>query len=127
MRVTAARPEFAPGVLQRLAQFAPPSLDALPFAPVLTPVVSNLAVQPYPDDPGQYAMLLHAQIFNPVRWTETVQYFNANGVTHLLEIGPGKVLRMLTAKISREIKTMNIEYESELDALASWLAEVPAA
>ena len=104
-----------------------PLLDSLPFAPAVVPVISNLTVQPYPGEPEGYPMLLHAQIFNPVRWTETVQYFNANGVTHLLEIGPGKVLRMLTAKISREIKTMNIEYESELDALASWLAEVPAA
>jgi [acyl-carrier-protein] S-malonyltransferase len=98
-----------------------PMLQSLPFAKTLTPVISNLAVQPYPDDPAQYSMLLHAQIFNPVRWVETIQYFAANGVTHVLEIGPGKVLRMLSMKTCRELKAMNIELEADIEPLVAWL------
>jgi [acyl-carrier-protein] S-malonyltransferase len=98
-------------------------LAEIPFQPTQTPVIANLTVSPYPADPAEYKLILHAQIFNPVRWTETVQYLAAHGVTHLLEVGAGKVLRMLTVKIAREIKTANIENASELEQLKGWLGE----
>jgi [acyl-carrier-protein] S-malonyltransferase len=104
-----------------------PLLQALPFSATHVPVISNLAVQPYPADPVQYPLFLHAQIFNPVRWVETVQYFVAQGVTHVLEVGPGKVLRLLAVKTSRELKTLNIELEADLEALAAWLGAAGAA
>lgn len=104
-----------------------PILGSLPFKTPRTPVISNLAVQPYPEDPAQYHLLLHAQIFNPVRWVETMQYFAAQGVTHLLEVGPGKVLRMLAVKTNRELSSMNIEFEAELDGLVAWLQGAEAA
>ena len=104
-----------------------PRLDGLPFRPAQVPVIANLTVQPYPADPLEYPLLLHAQIFNPVRWTETVQYLAASGVTHMLEVGAGKVLRMLAVKITKDLKTTNIEYLTELAQLQSWLAEAEAA
>ena len=100
-----------------------PRLKEIAFAATNTPVVANLTVQPYPADASQYPLVLHAQIFNPVRWTETVEYFAGNGVTHLLEVGPGKVLRMLTPKISRAIRAFNIESISQVGDLENWLAE----
>jgi len=103
-----------------------PRLQALPFAATQVPVIANLTVQPYPVDPAQYPLLLHAQIFNPVRWTESVQYMAASGVTHMLEVGAGKVLRMLAVKITKDIKPTNIEYSNELDQLKAWLAEAQA-
>ena len=100
-----------------------PRLDGLEFKPAAVPVVANLTAQPYPSDPAQYPLMLHAQIFNPVRWTDTVRFFHEQGVTHLLEVGPGKVLRMLTMKIERSIKAFNIELEAEHGKLNEWLAE----
>ncbi len=85
-------------------------LEETSFRPVATPVVANLTAEPYPDDSHTYYKVLHAQIFNSVRWTETVQYFAAQGVTHLLEVGPGKVLRMLTPKITRMSKPQSGEH-----------------
>ena len=103
--------------MNRLAEIA--------WRPPRVPVVANLTVHPYPGDTAQYPLILHAQIFNPVRWAETVRYFAASGVTHLLEVGPGKVLRMLTPKITKEIATFNIETEAELGALHEWAAAIP--
>jgi [acyl-carrier-protein] S-malonyltransferase len=99
-----------------------PRLTALEFAVPRIPVVANLTVQPYPADTMEYAKILHAQIFNPVRWTETVQFFAMNHVTHLLEVGPGKVLRGLAMKTARELKTMNLESEADLGRVADWAA-----
>ncbi|MCB1221123.1 MAG: ACP S-malonyltransferase [Planctomycetales bacterium] len=101
-----------------------PMLDGTAFATTELPVVANLTVQPYPTDPMQYAMHLHAQIFNPVRWTDTIAWFAASGVTDLLEIGPGKVLRMLTVKTNRDIRTYNVDARSDAEGLAAWLEEL---
>jgi len=100
-----------------------PRLSEIEFRPPQVPVIANLTVEPYPDDVAQYPLLLHAQIFNPVRWTETIEYFRDHGVTHLLEIGPGKVLRMLAMKTARELKTYNIDTVDDLQGLRAWLEE----
>lgn len=100
-----------------------PWLARIPFLRAETPVLANLTAEPYPGTPEQYPLLLHAQIFNPVRWVETIEYFTARGVTHLLEVGPGKVLRMLSVKTAKDIKMMNIDLENDHDALRGWLAD----
>lgn len=41
------------------------------------------------------------QLYSPVRWSETVQWFEANGVTEYIECGPGKVLAGLNKRINR--------------------------
>jgi [acyl-carrier-protein] S-malonyltransferase len=101
-----------------------PTLDQAEWQPVREPVIANLTVQSYPEDTEQYPLLLHAQIFNSVRWTDTVQVMASHGVTHLLEVGPGKVLRMLAMKTIRDIQTFNIEEPEQLDALEDWLRGV---
>jgi [acyl-carrier-protein] S-malonyltransferase len=98
-----------------------PRLNETHFRPTTVPVIANLTVQPYPGDTAQYPMLLHAQIFNPVRWTETIEYFASQGVTHMLEVGPGKVLRMLAPKITRDIKCANVDRLADLESLSEWL------
>jgi [acyl-carrier-protein] S-malonyltransferase len=67
-------------------------------------------------------VILTAQICNSVRWTETVQYLAENGVTHLLEIGPGKVLRTLTPKITSEIQAISLEKVEQLETVRSLLS-----
>jgi [acyl-carrier-protein] S-malonyltransferase len=100
------------------------SLEAVDWHPTREPVLANLTVQPYPDDPADYPMLLHAQIFNSVRWTDTIQLMAHRGVTHLLEVGPGKVLRMLAMKTVRDMQTFNIEEPDQVDSLDDWLRGV---
>jgi [acyl-carrier-protein] S-malonyltransferase len=117
---------FHSGLMVPAADGLKPRLQQLSFSEPRVPVVANLTVQPYPADTAQYPLLLHAQIFNAVRWTETVQLFAARGVTHLLEVGPGKVLRMLVPKITKEIKAFNIDVEADREKLAEWLEQMQA-
>ncbi|MBU2674578.1 MAG: ACP S-malonyltransferase [Hafnia sp.] len=39
------------------------------------------------------------QLYSPVRWSESVEFMAGEGVEHLLEVGPGKVLTGLTKRI----------------------------
>lgn len=56
------------------------------------------------------------QLYNPVRWTETVELIAEKGITQLLEIGPGKVLTGLTKRISKEMNAAAINDIASLDA-----------
>ncbi|GKX49751.1 ACP S-malonyltransferase [Budvicia aquatica] len=66
-------------------------------APQIT-VINNVDVKAETD---AYAIrhALVRQLYNPVRWTETVERMAAENMTYLLEVGPGKVLTGLTKRI----------------------------
>ncbi|AOV96635.1 malonyl CoA-acyl carrier protein transacylase [Edwardsiella hoshinae] len=74
------------------------ALKAIPFMAPHCPVINNVDVQPANDAEAIRDALVR-QLYNPVRWTETVQQMASDGVTQLLEIGPGKVLTGLTKRI----------------------------
>lgn len=52
---------------------------------------------------------LLAQLYNPVRWVETVIALNERGVTALVECGPGKVLSGLNKRCVKGINTYNLD------------------
>ena len=60
---------------------------------------------------------LQRQLYLPVRWTECVQALAADGVTHALECGPGKVLAGLIKRIDKSIEAKAIGTPAELDAV----------
>jgi len=55
-------------------------------------------------DPAQIRDALARQACNPVRWVEIVRAFAAQGVTHVVECGPGKVLAGLTKRIEGSLQ-----------------------
>ena len=83
-------------------------------APVV-PVVSNVSVAPS-SDPDEIARRLVEQVTGRVRWRETVEWFGANGVSTLYEVGAGKVLSGLTRRINRDIATANIGTPADVEA-----------
>jgi [acyl-carrier-protein] S-malonyltransferase len=85
------------------------------------PVVSNVAVQPL-TDPKEIAARLVEQVTGRVRWRETVEWFGANGVDTLYEVGSGKVLSGLARRINREIATVSVSTPADVEAALSALA-----
>lgn len=61
------------------------------------PIYQNVSAQPTTDPEVIKANLL-TQLTSPVRWTQSVQAMHADGATHFIELGPGKVLQGLIAK-----------------------------
>jgi [acyl-carrier-protein] S-malonyltransferase len=88
-------------------------------APVV-PVVSNVSVAPS-SDPDEIARRLVEQVTGRVRWRETVEWFGANGVTALYEIGAGKVLSGLARRINRDIATSSVGSAAEVEAVLAAL------
>lgn len=76
-------------------------------APVI-PVRHNLDAQPR-EDAGAIREALTAQLHRPVRWTQTVQALQADGITHTFECGPGKVLVGLNKRIAEGLVSTALE------------------
>ena len=63
------------------------------------------------------------QLYSPVRWVESVNWIAAQGVTDLLECGPGKVLSGLNKRCVKGIATHNIDSVAGLDAALNALEQ----
>ncbi|MGI4887841.1 MAG: ACP S-malonyltransferase [Janthinobacterium lividum] len=70
-------------------------------APIV-PVINNVDVAVV-NDPAAIKDALVRQAASPVRWVETVQKMKADGITRVVECGPGKVLAGLVKRIDGEI------------------------
>jgi [acyl-carrier-protein] S-malonyltransferase len=84
------------------------------------PVYHNVDVLPH-SDPAEIRTALAAQIWQPVLWTATVQFFASKGVGRMAECGPGRVLAGLSRRISRDLDCPALtDSESIRSAIAKW-------
>ena len=77
------------------------------------PIVANTTAQPI-SAPDQISAELVAQLTCSVRWTESIEYMIAQGVSTFLEVGPKNVLGGLMRRISRQVEMITIESELDL-------------
>ncbi len=78
-------------------------MQGITFSATTIRVINNVDVA-IACDPAQIKDALARQACNPVRWVETVRAFAAQGVTHVVECGPGKVLSGLTRRIENSLQ-----------------------
>ena len=60
---------------------------------------------------------LRRQVSRAVRWEESIERMVADGVTEFIEIGPGKVLTGLIARIAKPIPRLTLSTPTDLAAL----------
>jgi len=89
---------FHSSLLKPAAERLAEKLATVNIASPSIPVIHNVDVATH-DAPDAIRAALARQAANPVRWTETVQWFVAHGVTRIVECGPGKVLAGLARRI----------------------------
>jgi [acyl-carrier-protein] S-malonyltransferase len=58
---------------------------------------------------------LKSQLFNPVRWTESVRFMHDQGVTSFVECGPGKVLSGMNKRIVKGVTVLPLNNEATLN------------
>ena len=81
----------------------------------VVPVVANVRAAPV-SDANEIADLLVEQVTGQVRWRETVEWFAANDVTTLYEIGSGKVLTGLARRIDKSVTGISLNTPADIDA-----------
>jgi [acyl-carrier-protein] S-malonyltransferase len=80
------------------------AIENTSFNQPLCPIYQNVDAQPQ-TNPATIKQNLIAQLTGPVRWTQTVENMIADGALSFTELGPGKVLQGLVAKVNREVQT----------------------
>jgi len=87
----------------------------------LVPVIANVRAAPVSDS-GEIAGLLVEQVTGQVRWRETVEWFAANDVTTLYEIGAGKVLTGLARRIDKTVTGISVSSPADIETLLASLS-----
>jgi len=80
------------------------AIDATVFRNPTCPVYQNVVAAAV-TDPHAIKQNLIDQLTGAVRWTQSVEAMVRDGATHFTEVGPGKVLQGLVAKISKGVTT----------------------
>jgi [acyl-carrier-protein] S-malonyltransferase len=84
------------------------AIEATTFSEPKCPVYQNVDARPH-TDPEEIKENLVAQLTAPVRWTQSVKNMIAEGANEFIELGPGKVLQGLVAKIDRNVATSGLQ------------------
>ena len=85
------------------------------------PVVGNFPAAVV-SDPAQIRSTLTEQVTGSVRWVESIRLLREMGHTTFLELGPGKVLAGLVAKIDKDAIVHSIEDLASLEAAVEALS-----
>lgn len=86
-------------------------LAGMTFANAQVPVLHNVNVA-VSNKADEIKQALVEQLYRPVQWVKTVQAMQAQGVTDLYELGPGKVLMGLNRRIDRKMPVHTV-YDNE--------------
>jgi [acyl-carrier-protein] S-malonyltransferase len=95
-------------------------LARIPVANPRFPVVANFDARPNAEA-ARVRELLVRQVDGVVRWEDSIRAMVAGGVTHALEIGPGRVLAGLVKRIAKEVKVMSVGDVASLDQVAGFV------
>ena len=92
------------------------ALRAVPFSVTDIKVVTNVNARPQLST-HEIRENLPKQIYSSVQWIDSMAFIASQGITDLVEIGPGRVLRGLIRKIDPTLNVQNIQTPQDLAAL----------
>lgn len=105
---------FHSSLLKPAAEVLEKALADITLQSPRIPVLNNVDVA-MPADTTSIKSALVRQAWHPVRWVETIKEMRNQGITHIVECGPGKVLAGLVKRIDKEITVFSINDPSSLE------------
>jgi [acyl-carrier-protein] S-malonyltransferase len=96
-------------------------LEQLAFGDPRVPVAANVSAT-FVRSGTDAREALVAQVTGPVRWTECMKLLVEGGATHLVEVGPGKVLSNLARQILHKDAPQHISHVENIASLEEALA-----
>jgi len=111
---------FHSALMKPAAEKLSAELSKITLSEPQIPVLNNVDVA-YETSPDKIFQALIRQLYNPVRWTETIIALQKLGVSHMVECGSGKVLSGLCKRIDRSISALvscdQVNIDKSLEAL----------
>ena len=66
---------------------------------------------------------MESQIQSSVYFKQMIEHMINDGITHFIEVGPGKVLSSLIKKIDSNVQVSNLDKLEDMNQLKGWLSE----
>lgn len=98
---------FHSSLLKPAADVLSKALAAVAVNTPAVPVINNVDVV-INQDPAAIRDALVRQAWHAVRWVEIIQSMKAQGITHVVECGPGKVLSGMVKRIEPDMVAMSV-------------------
>jgi [acyl-carrier-protein] S-malonyltransferase len=98
---------FHSALMAPAARAVEAALAPLRLAAPSCPVIANVTAEPNSAAEAVKSLLVR-QIDGPVLWQQTIAFMAEAGVSHALEIGPGKVLAGLAKRIDQRIRVLSV-------------------
>ncbi len=106
-------------LMMSAAQQLGEKLNTIEIQEPAIPVLHNVDVHSHSNG-DDIRQALQQQLYNPVRWVDTIETMKTQGVDSIVECGPGKVLVGLCKRIDKNIKAMPV---FDPDSLTAALAD----
>jgi [acyl-carrier-protein] S-malonyltransferase len=113
---------FHCSLMEPAAEKLEPELARLHFRDPAPPVITNVEAEPN-TSAARISGLLRKQVTAPVRFTDMVAKMKALGVDQFLEVGPGRVLSGLIARIERRARRANFSSLADLEGVRDFVAK----
>jgi len=104
---------FHSSLLKPAAAVLQETLSKIEIKSPQIPVIHNVDVQVH-TDPVEIRQALVDQAWHPVRWAQTIEAMAQQGITHVVECGPGKVLTGLVKRINPNLVGLSINDPASL-------------
>ena len=98
-------------------------LAAVDISAPLTPVLHNADLL-FHSNADEIRQALVSQMVQPVQWVKSMQQCVADGVTHVVECGPGKVLHGLNRRAVKELTTYVLSQPDSFDCASAAIKEL---
>lgn len=116
-RLAKVIPVSVPCHCKLLYPVAEASIEYLNQMTIVTPkipVIHNVHADIL-SDPAEIKTILCQQLYQPVQWVATIRKMVADGITTVIECGPGSVLTGLNKRIDRTLQYFSIDSPDSLD------------
>ena len=107
---------FHCSLMNKATEIMKKHINELNFKEGTNNLVSNVTAKNL-SDPNQIKNLLIQQIENRVRWRESILNMINENINQFIEIGPGKVLSGLIKRINKDVKTISVNTEDDINNL----------
>lgn len=107
---------FHSPLMESAAQGLSEALKVAEINDAQIPVYTNVLAKPSIKN-SEIRDLLLKQLTHPVRWEEIIRNMSSNKIEEYYEIGPGKVLSGLNKRINRELSSISIGTNEDIDSL----------
>lgn len=105
---------FHSSLMAPAAKVMADALSKIPLSPLNLPLIANVTAHEAKVE--EVRDLLVSQVTGRVRWRETVEGFEARGVTRVVEVGAGKVLTGLTKRIAPTLEAVTLGTPADIEA-----------